>query len=42
MTIVVDISCPSCGLSDPVRKEQLDTYRCSNCGHVFSPEDVVD
>ncbi len=40
MTVVVDISCPKCGQTDPVRKESLATYRCIDCDHSFSQTDV--
>lgn len=40
MTIVVDIACPECGRADPVRKEGIATYRCEECDHEFSHEDV--
>jgi len=40
MTVVVDIACPKCGETDPVRKEGLGTYRCIECDHTFSQTDV--
>jgi len=40
MTVVVDIACPKCGETDPVRKEGLGTYRCLECDHTFSQTDV--
>jgi len=40
MTIVVDIACPNCGRTDTVRKEGLGTYRCAECGHEFTQEDI--
>ncbi|MFB6173719.1 MAG: hypothetical protein ABEI39_03675 [Halobacteriales archaeon] len=40
MTIVLDISCPECGQSEPVRKVGLATYRCTECGIEFDHEDV--
>jgi hypothetical protein len=35
MTAVIDISCPSCGRTDAVRKRGLGTYRCAECGEEF-------
>lgn len=40
MTLVVDISCPECGRTDPVQKEGIATYRCTACEFEFSQEDV--
>jgi hypothetical protein len=35
MTAVIDISCPSCGRTNAVRKRGLGTYRCAECGEEF-------
>jgi len=35
VTAVIDISCPSCGRTDAVRKEGLGSYRCGECGAEF-------
>lgn len=37
---VIDISCPSCGSTDAVRKERIGTYRCDACGHEFEHGDL--
>lgn len=38
---VIDISCPSCGSEEGVRKEGIGTYRCVECGHEFD-HDALD
>lgn len=38
---VRDIACPSCGHVDPVRKEGLGRYRCTDCGAEFTDEDAA-
>lgn len=37
---VIDISCPDCGRTGSVRKEQIGTYRCTECGLAFDHEDL--
>lgn len=41
MSVPIDIACPNCGSTEPVRKLALDRYRCTACGTEFSPEDVL-
>lgn len=41
MSLLVDISCPECGRTDTVRKVGLDLYRCTECDHEFSQEDIL-
>jgi DNA-directed RNA polymerase subunit RPC12/RpoP len=40
MTVVVDIECPYCGRTGPVRKERIATYRCDDCGTEFGREEI--
>ena len=40
MTILIDISCPSCHRSDTVQKHGLGSYRCTECGHEFEHTDL--
>ncbi len=40
MTVLVDISCPECGLTEPVRKLQIGRYRCAECGFEFTQDDI--
>jgi len=35
VTAVIDIACPGCGRTAPVRKEGLATYRCVECDREF-------
>lgn len=42
MAAVVEIRCPNCGRVDPVRKVGVGRYRCEECGHEFTHEDVLD
>ena len=37
---VIDIACPSCGRTGPVRKVRIGAYRCAECGHEFDHTDV--
>ncbi|WP_256465437.1 hypothetical protein [Halorientalis marina] len=41
MTLLVDIDCPDCGRSEPVRKVGIGTYRCGECGREFTESDVL-
>jgi len=41
MTMLVDIECPDCELTKPVRKVGIGTYRCGRCGREFTGSDVV-
>ncbi|MFB6084199.1 MAG: hypothetical protein ABEJ94_08145 [Halorientalis sp.] len=40
MTLLVDITCPSCGRTRPVRKIAIGTYRCGDCDREFTEADV--
>jgi len=40
MTVVMDIACPACGSLTAVQKVGIGTYRCTDCGHEFTHEDV--
>ncbi|WP_424019234.1 hypothetical protein ACOZ4N_07110 [Halorientalis pallida] len=40
MTLLVDIACPSCGRTRPVRKVAIGTYRCGDCGREFTEADI--
>lgn len=37
---VIDIECPACGRTRPVRKERIGAYRCTACGNEFDHGDV--
>lgn len=41
MTTIHDIACPYCDRVDPVVKEGLDAYRCTECDRTFSATDVL-
>jgi transposase-like protein len=41
MTLAVDISCPSCDRTGPVRKVGIGAYRCAECEREFTRDDVV-
>lgn len=41
MSTLHDIGCPRCGEAGGVIKEDLDTYRCTECDHQFSIEDIA-
>ena len=41
MTTVHDIGCPSCEATEPVVKEGIDAYRCTDCDRAFTIDDVV-
>lgn len=40
MTLLVDISCPDCGRTDPVRKRDLGRYYCEACDRTFTESAV--
>ncbi|MFB6142058.1 MAG: hypothetical protein ABEJ30_01800 [Halorientalis sp.] len=40
MSVLVDISCPACERTLPVRKVSIGRYRCGECGHEFTHDDV--
>jgi len=40
MTVLVDIGCPACGRTEPVRKVGIGTYRCVDCGREFTEAEV--
>jgi predicted nucleic acid-binding Zn-ribbon protein len=40
MTVLVDIGCPDCGRTEPVRKVGIGRYRCEECGRVFTESEV--
>lgn len=40
MTILVDISCPECGQTEPVRKLKIGQYRCTDCELDFTQTDI--
>jgi tRNA(Ile2) C34 agmatinyltransferase TiaS len=40
MTVLVDIGCPDCGRTEPVRKVGIGRYRCDECGSEFTESDV--
>jgi transposase-like protein len=41
VTAVVDISCPNCDRTEPVRKRDLDHYYCADCGTEFGHEELL-
>lgn len=41
MTTIHDIACPYCESVEPVVKEGLDTYRCTDCDRSFSASDIL-
>jgi transposase-like protein len=40
MTVLVDIGCPDCGRTEPVRKVGIGRYRCGECGREFTESEV--
>lgn len=41
VTSVVDIACPVCERVGPVVKLSIDRYRCGDCEHEFTADDVT-
>ena len=41
MATVHDIPCPECDAVAPVEKEGIDVYRCTDCDHQFTIDDIV-
>jgi transposase-like protein len=41
MTAVVDIGCPECRRTEPVRKRGIDRYHCTDCDVTFSHEALL-
>lgn len=42
MPTVHDIHCPECHETEPVVKEGIDAYRCTDCERSFTVGDVLD
>lgn len=40
MTLLVDIGCPECGRTGPVRKVDIGVYRCADCDREFTQADL--
>jgi len=41
MSLLVDIGCPDCGRTRPVRKVAIGTYRCAECDREFTQSEAV-
>lgn len=41
VTSLVDIACPVCEQTTPVVKLSIDRYRCEDCEHEFTADDVL-